>query len=142
MVLATCHSILCPRAVYKLSFSHPLCGSVKLGPCDRCFGQEWIPFPFTDLLSLNISCSFGPNTLFGPFLPEGINILTVPMRYRDEKFYWTYQPGVRWLDDYIGPDSMTHWIIEKSQGFTDVGLLRISERLRAYGVKFTRLCKI
>ena len=27
---------------------------------------------------------------------------------------------------------MTHWIIEKSQGFTNVGLLRISESVRAY----------
>ena len=27
---------------------------------------------------------------------------------------------------------MTRWIIEKSQGFTDVGLLRISESIRAY----------
>ena len=34
-------------------------------------------------------------------------------------------------DDYIGPDSMTWWIIEKSVGFTDVGLLRISESVRA-----------
>ena len=49
------------------------------------------------------------------------------MRYRDEKFYWSYQHGVHWPDDYLGPDSMTRWIIEKSQGFTDVGLLRISE---------------
>ena len=54
------------------------------------------------------------------------------MRYRDEKFYWTYQRGVHWPDDYIGPDSMIRWIIEKSQGFTDVGLLRISESVRAY----------
>ena len=54
------------------------------------------------------------------------------MRYRDEKFYWTYQHGVGWPDDYIGPDSMTQWIIEKSVGFTDVGLLRISESVRAY----------
>ena len=54
------------------------------------------------------------------------------MRYRDEKFYWTYQCGVGWPDDYIGPDSMTQWIIEKSVGFTDVGLLRISESVRAY----------
>ena len=37
-----------------------------------------------------------------------------------------------WPDDSIGPDSMTHWIIEKSQGFTDVGLLRKSESVRAY----------
>ena len=55
-----------------------------------------------------------------------------PMRYRDEKFYWTYQRGIGWPDDYLGPDSMTRWIIEKSQGFTDVGLLRISESVRTY----------
>ena len=54
------------------------------------------------------------------------------MKYRDEKFYWTYQRGVGWSDDYLGPDSMTCWIIEKSVGFTDVGLLRISESIRAY----------
>ena len=50
-----------------------------------------------------------------------------PMRYRDEKFYWTYQRGVNWSDDYINPDSTTRWIIKKSQGFTDVGLLRIQK---------------
>ena len=54
------------------------------------------------------------------------------MKYQDEKFYWTYQRGVGWPDDYIGPDSMTRWIIEKSVGFTDVGLFRISESVRAY----------
>ena len=54
------------------------------------------------------------------------------MRYRDKKFYWTYQHGIGWPDDYIGPDSMTQWIIEKSVGFTDVGLSRISESVRAY----------
>ena len=54
------------------------------------------------------------------------------MRYRDEKFYWTYQRSVHWPDDYLGPDSMTQWIIETSVGFTDVGLLRISESVRAY----------
>ena len=54
------------------------------------------------------------------------------MRYRDEKFYQTYQCGIGWPDDYIGPDSMTWWISEKSVGFTDVGLLRISESVRAY----------
>ena len=40
--------------------------------------------------------------------------------------------GVYWPNDYIGPDSMTWWILEKSDGFTDVGLLRISESVRAY----------
>ena len=54
------------------------------------------------------------------------------MRYRDEKFYWTYQCGISRSDDYIGPDSMTRWIIEKSVGFTDVGLLRILESVKVY----------
>ena len=51
------------------------------------------------------------------------------MKYRDEKFYWTYRCGIGWPDDYIGPDSMTPRIIEKSVGFTDIGLYRISESL-------------
>ena len=63
---------------------------------------------------------------------EDYRVPNNPMRYRDEKFYWTYQHGVGWPDDYIGPDSMTRWIIEKSVGFTDIGLLRISESVGAY----------
>ena len=63
---------------------------------------------------------------------EDYRVPNNPMRYRDEKFYWTYQHSVHWPDDYIGPDSMTRWIIEKSQSFTDVGLLRILESIRAY----------
>ena len=55
-----------------------------------------------------------------------------PMRYRAEKFYWTYQCSIHWPDDYIAPDSMTRWIIEGLVGFTDVGLLKISESVRAY----------
>ena len=54
------------------------------------------------------------------------------MRYRDKKFYWSYQRGIGWPDDYLGPDSMTRWITETLMGFTDVGLLRISESVRAY----------
>ena len=63
---------------------------------------------------------------------EDYRVPNDPMKYRDEKFYWTYQCGDGWPDDYIGPDSMTRWIIEKSVGFTDVGLYRISESVRAY----------
>ena len=63
---------------------------------------------------------------------EDYGVPNDPMRYRDEKFYWTYQCGVGWPNDYIGPDSMTRWRIETSVGFTDVGLLRISESVRAY----------
>ena len=63
---------------------------------------------------------------------EDYRVPNDPMKYQDEKFYWTYQHDVHWPDDYIGPDSMTRWIIEKSDGFTDVGLYKISESVRAY----------
>ena len=62
---------------------------------------------------------------------EDYGVPNDPMRYRDEKFYWSYQHSVHWPNYYIGPDSMTRWIIEKSVGFTDVGLLKISESVRA-----------
>ena len=52
------------------------------------------------------------------------------MKYQDEKFHWTYQRGVGWPNDCIGPDSMTRWMIEKSLGFTNVGWLRISESVQ------------
>ena len=54
------------------------------------------------------------------------------MKYWDEKFYWTYQHGVGWPNDYIGPDSMTQWIMEKQVGCNDVGLYRILESISAY----------
>ena len=63
---------------------------------------------------------------------EDYRVPNDPMRYRDEKFYWTYQHGVSWHNDYIGPDSMTQWIIEKSDGFSNMGLLRILESVRVY----------
>ena len=63
---------------------------------------------------------------------EDYRVSDNPMRYRDEKFYWSYQRGIGWPDDYLGPDSITQWIIETSVGFIDVGLLRISESVRAY----------
>ena len=63
---------------------------------------------------------------------ENYGVPNDPMKYRDEKFYWTYQRGVGWLNDYIGPNSMTRWIIEKSVGFTDIRLYKTSESVRAY----------
>ena len=54
-----------------------------------------------------------------------------PMRYgRMKSSFKRTSMGVG--QDYINQDSMTRWIIEKSQGFTDVGLLRISESIRVY----------
>ena len=63
---------------------------------------------------------------------EDYRVPNDPMRYRAKKFYWSYQHGIHLPDDYIGPDSMTRWIIEASVGFTDVGLYKISESVRAY----------
>ena len=34
------------------------------------------------------------------------------MKYQDEKLYWSYQRGIHLPDDYIGPDSITQWILE------------------------------
>ena len=63
---------------------------------------------------------------------EDYRVPNDPMKYRDEKFYWTYKRSVHWPDDYVGPDSMTRWIMEGTDGFTDVGLYKISESIRAY----------
>ena len=49
-----------------------------------------------------------------------------------KNFIGLYQRGISWPNDYIGPESMTQWIIEKSAGFTHVGLYRMSESVRAY----------
>ena len=48
---------------------------------------------------------------------EDYGVPNDPMRYRDEKFYWSYQHGIGWPNDYLGKDSMTQWIIEKFCGF-------------------------
>ena len=71
---------------------------------------------------------------------EDYRVPNDPMRYRDEKFYWTDQRGVGWPDNYLGPDSMTPWIIEKSVDFTDVRLLKISEGLCIFNFRFPGLC--
>ena len=63
---------------------------------------------------------------------EDYRVRNDPMKYWDEKFHWSCQCGIRWPDDYIGPDSMTWWIIEGSVGFTEAGLYKISESIRAY----------
>ena len=54
-----------------------------------------------------------------------------PMRYRFEKFFATYQDGSIY-DDTLNANSMTRWIIQASNGFTNIGLVKISESIRAY----------
>ena len=38
---------------------------------------------------------------------EDYGVPNDPMRYREETFYWSYQRGISWPDDYLGPDSIT-----------------------------------
>ena len=38
---------------------------------------------------------------------EDYRVPNDPMKYHDEKFYWTYQSGIGWPNDYLGPNSMT-----------------------------------
>ena len=74
---------------------------------------------------------------------EDYGVPNDPMKYWDKKFYWTYQCGVGWPNDYLGPDSMTCWIIEKSEGFTDVGLYRKIRECQSICLpnsKFSGLC--
>ena len=37
---------------------------------------------------------------------EDYRVPNNPMRYRDENFYWSYQHGIGWPNDYLGLDSM------------------------------------
>ena len=55
---------------------------------------------------------------------EDYGVPNDPMKYRDEKCYWTYQHCIRWPNDYIGLDSMTRWILEKSDGFYRRGIAK------------------
>ena len=64
---------------------------------------------------------------------EDYRVPNDPTRYRDEKFYWTYQRGVRWPDDYIGPNSMTRWILQKSVGLQ---MWAFTKYLRVLGLMY------
>ena len=61
----------------------------------------------------------------------GYEVPNDPMRYRFEKFFATYQDGSIY-DDTVNPNSMFRWTIQSSNGFTDIGLVKISESIRAY----------
>ena len=67
---------------------------------------------------------------------EDYGVPNDPMKYQDKKLYWTSKHGVGWPDDYIGPDSINRWIIEKSVGFTDVELLLLSSVTKTLSVTY------
>ena len=112
---------------------HPMIRSVY------CFHGYYHVRRILKKLQVRLSHETGFNAADNPYtkselfkICEDYRVPNDPMKYWDEKFYWTCQCGFGWPNDYIGPDSMTQWIIEKSMGFTDVGLLRILESVKAY----------
>ena len=126
-------SACCVSSAHLNYKKHPMIRSV-----DR-FHIYYHVRPVLKRLQTPLPHETGFNTADNPYteseflkICEDYRVPNDPMRYRDEKFYWTYQRGVHWPDDYIGLDSMTRWIIEKSVGFTDVGLYKILESVRAY----------
>ena len=129
-----CASSACGVSLAHLNYTkHPMIRSVY------CFHVYCHVRRILKKLQMPLPHETGFNATDNPYteseflkICEDYGVLNDPMRYRDEKFYWTYQHGVHWPDDYLGPGSMTQWIIETSVGFTDVGLLRISESVRAY----------
>ena len=129
-----CASSACRVSSAHLSYTkHPMIRSVY------CFNVYYHVRRILKKLQTPLPHETGFNVADNPYteselfkICEDYGILNDPMRYRDEKFYWTYQHGISWPNDCIGLDSMTQWMIEKSVGFTDVGLLRILESVRAY----------
>ena len=125
------HRLLVGVSLAHLNYTkHSMIGSVY---CFHiCYHVRWVlnrlQFPLPHKTSFNAADNPYTESEFFKIC-EDYGVPNDPMKYRNEKFY---QRGLHWLDDYIGPDSMTRWIIEKSVGFTDVGLLKISESVRAY----------
>ena len=129
-----CASSACGVSLAHLNYTkHPMIGSVYRFHIyyyvRRVLKRLQVPLPH----ETGCNAADNPYTESEFFkICEDYGVPNDPMRYRDEKFYWTYQHGVGWPNDYLAPDSMTRWIIETSVGFTDVGLLTISESVRTY----------
>ena len=122
-----CASSTCGVSSAHLNYTkHPMIRSVY------CFHVYYHVRRVLKKLQVPLPHETGLNVADNPYteseflkICEDYRVPNDPMRYRDEKFYWTYQRGVGWPNDYLDPDSMTPWMIEKSVGFTDIGLLRI-----------------
>ena len=87
----------------------------------RVLKRLQVPLPYESEFNI-ANTPYSSKGLFK--LCEDYKVPHNPMSYRNEKFFGTDRHE-GW-SDYIGPDSMTCWIIEKSQGSINVGLLRIS----------------
>ena len=96
-----CASSACGVSSAHLNYSkHPMIRAVYPFHVRRILKRLQVPLPHET----------GFNTANNPYteseflkICEDYRVPNDPIRYRDEKFYWTYQCGVHWLDDYIGP---------------------------------------
>ena len=113
-----CASSACGISSEHLNYAkHPMIRAVYYH-VRRVLKRLQVPLPHES----SFNASDNPYTSSEFFkICEDYGVPNDSMKYRNQKFYWTYQHDVGWPNDYIGPDSMTQWIIEKSQGFTDVG---------------------
>ena len=125
-----CASSACVVSSVHLNYTtHPMIRSVYHFHVRQVLKRLQTPLPH----KMGFNAANNPYTESEFFkICEDYRVPNNPMKYGDDKFYWSHQCGIHWPDDDIGPDSMTRWIIENSVGFTDVGLLRISESVRAY----------
>ena len=94
-----CASSACGVNSAHLNYTkHPMIGSVY-------------QFHILKRLQASLPHETGLNAADNPYteseflkICEDYGVPNDPMRYRDEKFYWSYQRGVYWPDDYLGPD--------------------------------------
>jgi len=99
----------------------------------RIFKQMQTPLPFEDNFN-QYNNPYSKEEFLKICTDYGVD--SNPMKYRGQYFFSSYQrkhkdyptPGL----SYFTNDSMTRWIVEKSQGFTKPGLFMISESVRAY----------
>ena len=129
-----CASSACGVSSSHLNYAkHPMMRAVYRFHTDYHVRQvlKRLQVPLPDEASFNASDNPYTSSEFFKTC-EDYGVPNDPMKYWDENFIGLISAGVRWPNDYIGPDSMTRWIIEKSDGFIDVGLCRTSESIRAY----------
>ena len=133
------YAVFCVSSACEVSSAHLNCTKHPMIRSVYCFHVYYHVGRILKKLQVPLPHETGFNAADNPYteseffkICKDYGVPNDPMRYRDEKFYWSYQRGIGWPNDYLGLDSMTLWIIEKSVGFTDVGLLWISESVRAY----------
>ena len=77
------------RSLYRFQFYYRM---------RRILKRLWVPLPQEGCFN-TANNTYTKNEFFK--ICKDYEAPPDPMRYRDEKFYWTYQQGVKWLDNFI-----------------------------------------